>query len=77
MAANVLYSKLARAVFHADISFFERISVGKIVNRLGSDMETVDDQLPFMLNIVMAQVTRKPMSIGFLFVRCNCIPIMF
>ena len=77
VAANVLYSKLARAVFHADISFFERISVGKIVNRLGSDMETVDDQLPFMLNIVMAQVTRKPMSIGFLFVRCNCIPIMF
>ena len=62
VAAKVLYSKLARAVFHADISFFERISVGKIVNRLGSDMETVDDQLPFMLNIVMAQVTKKTMT---------------
>ena len=65
VAAKVLYSKLARAVFHADISFFERISVGKIVNRLGSDMETVDDQLPFMLNIVMAQVINKPLAIAF------------
>jgi ATP-binding cassette subfamily C (CFTR/MRP) protein 10 len=55
-AATEIYRKLTVAVFHTDISFFEKTSVGKIVNRFGSDMERVDDQLPFMLNIVLAQI---------------------
>jgi ATP-binding cassette subfamily C (CFTR/MRP) protein 10 len=55
-AATTIYRSLTSAVFLTDISFFERTSVGKIVNRFGTDTERVDDQLPFMLNIVLAQV---------------------
>lgn len=41
---------------NADLTFFEATSLGRIINRFGKDTNTIDDQLPFMLNIVLAQV---------------------
>lgn len=35
--------------------FFDTCTVGRILNRFSSDMYTVDDSLPFILNILLAQ----------------------
>ena len=55
-AADRIYSRLATAVFFSPLSFLETTSAGSLSNRLGKDTNTVDDQLPFMLNIVLAQI---------------------
>lgn len=55
-AASLLYARLTKAVLNTSIGFFESNSLGKIVNRFGKDTFCIDDQLPFMLNIVLAQV---------------------
>ena len=55
-AARVLYDGLMRSVFDADVSFFESMSMGKILNRFGRDSYCIDDSLPFTANIVLAQV---------------------
>lgn len=54
-AAKVLYTKLSLAVFHTDIKFFENITIGKLINRFGKDSNTIDDSLPFIMNILLAQ----------------------
>lgn len=40
----------------AKFRFFDITPVGRILNRFSSDTYTVDDSLPFMLNILLAQV---------------------
>lgn len=42
--------------FQAKFRFFDITPVGRILNRFSSDTYTVDDNLPFMLNILLAQV---------------------
>ena len=37
-------------------NFFHFLITGRIVNRFSSDLYTVDDSLPFILNIFLAQV---------------------
>lgn len=41
-------------LFQAKIIFFDCVSVGHILNRFSSDVGTVDDSLPFMMNILLA-----------------------
>lgn len=40
----------------AKVIFFDCTPVGRILNRFSSDVYTVDDSLPFMLNIFLAQI---------------------
>lgn len=40
----------------ASMEFFETSPLGRILNRFSSDTNTVDDALPFDLNILLAQV---------------------
>lgn len=42
--------------FQARIFFFDISPLGRILNRLSSDTYTVDDSLPFILNILLAQM---------------------
>ena len=53
-ACSHLYQQLAHAVFHTNISFFESNTVGRLVNRFGKDSNTIDDSLPFIMNILLA-----------------------
>lgn len=54
-AAVKLYDRLSVAVFHTDIDFFESTPVGRLTNRFGKDSNTIDDSLPFIMNILLAQ----------------------
>ncbi|XP_073826163.1 ATP-binding cassette sub-family C member 10 [Musca autumnalis] len=55
-AAKFIHNKLLNKVMYAKFSFFDITSVGRILNRFSSDTYTVDDSLPFILNILLAQV---------------------
>lgn len=71
-AARTIHNKLIRAVLRARTVFFDTTPAGRILNRLGqikeekmaalycfrfsSDLGTVDDSLPFILNIFLANL---------------------
>lgn len=55
-AATLLYDELAQAVLGASSASLEEVSLGQLTNRLGRDANTVDDSLPFILNILLAQI---------------------
>jgi len=42
-------------IVQAPVSFFDATPVGRILNRFSSDVFSVDDTLPFILNIFLAQ----------------------
>ena len=51
-----MYDNLSSSIFCASIQFFEENPTGRILNRFGRDTNTIDDNLPFMINIVLAQI---------------------
>jgi len=55
-AAKTIHVKLLRVILRAKTSFFDNNSAGRILNRFSSDLYTVDDSLPFILNIFLANL---------------------
>jgi len=55
-AARTIHSKLLKSVMRGKILFFDTTPVGQILNRFSSDLYTVDDSLPFILNIFLANL---------------------
>ena len=55
-AATFLHSRLIDIVLRAKMVFFDTTPVGRILNRLSSDVYAIDESLPFVLNIFLAQV---------------------
>ncbi|XP_022702926.1 multidrug resistance-associated protein 7-like isoform X3 [Varroa jacobsoni] len=50
-----VHDSLILRVLYAPITFFEQTPLGQVLNRLSSDVHTVDESLPFIANILFAQ----------------------
>ena len=55
-AAKSIHQRLLSSVLRAKTVFFDSTPTGRILNRFSSDVYTVDDSLPFILNIFLAQL---------------------
>ncbi|XP_059617131.1 ATP-binding cassette sub-family C member 10 [Phlebotomus argentipes] len=55
-AAQHVHQKLLKRVFAAKFQFFDVTPLGRILNRFSSDTYTIDDSLPFIFNILLAQI---------------------
>ncbi|XP_051148072.1 ABC transporter C family member 13 isoform X1 [Andrographis paniculata] len=53
-AAVRVHDRLLHNLIDAPISFFDQTPSGRILNRLSSDLYMIDDSLPFILNILLA-----------------------
>ncbi|QCE08894.1 ATP-binding cassette [Vigna unguiculata] len=53
-AATKVHNKLLNKLMNAPVQFFDQTPGGRILNRLSSDLYTIDDSLPFILNILLA-----------------------
>ncbi|KAL3633123.1 ABC transporter C member 13 [Castilleja foliolosa] len=53
-AAIRVHDRLLQSLTDAPVSFFDQTPSGRILNRLSSDLYTIDDSLPFILNILLA-----------------------
>ncbi|KAM9818916.1 ATP-binding cassette sub-family C member 10 [Syngnathus typhle] len=55
-AAASIHDRLLDRVVKATVSFFDTTPLGRVLNRFSSDVYAVDDSLPFVLNILLANV---------------------
>ncbi|XP_070788596.1 ATP-binding cassette sub-family C member 10 [Pituophis catenifer annectens] len=55
-AATIIHNRLLRRVMKATMTFFDTTPTGRILNRFSSDLYCVDDSLPFLLNIFLANI---------------------
>ncbi|NWX23536.1 MRP7 protein, partial [Aegotheles bennettii] len=55
-AATVIHNRLLQRVLKATVTFFDTTPTGQILNRFSSDLYCVDDSLPFILNIFLANI---------------------
>ncbi|XP_044748946.1 ATP-binding cassette sub-family C member 10 [Coccinella septempunctata] len=55
VAARRIHQMLLVSVMRAQSTFFDVSPVGRILNRFSSDTYTIDDSLPFIMNILLAQ----------------------
>ncbi|XP_008282467.1 multidrug resistance-associated protein 7 [Stegastes partitus] len=55
-AASAIHDRLLDRMLKATVSFFDTTPIGRILNRFSSDLYTVDDSLPFNLNILLANI---------------------
>ncbi|XP_037327748.2 ATP-binding cassette sub-family C member 10 [Pungitius pungitius] len=53
-AAAAIHDRLLDRVLQATASFFDTTPTGRVLNRFSSDLYAVDDSLPFILNILLA-----------------------
>nr|KAF6362437.1 ATP binding cassette subfamily C member 10 [Pipistrellus kuhlii] len=53
-AAAILHRRLLCRILMAPITFFDATPMGRVLNRFSSDVACVDDSLPFILNILLA-----------------------
>ena len=55
IAATKIYTQLTHITYHTSMSFYDHTPSGRILNRFGRDSNTIDDNLPFILNILLSQ----------------------
>ncbi|XP_047963792.1 ABC transporter C family member 13 [Salvia hispanica] len=53
-AAIKVHDQLLHKLIDSPVSFFDRTPSGRILNRFSSDLYAIDDSLPFILNILLA-----------------------
>nr|XP_042909398.1 ABC transporter C family member 13 [Parasteatoda tepidariorum] len=70
-AALFLHNSLLQRIVKATVSFFDVTPLGRIMNRFSSDVYCIDDTLPFIVNILLAQVFSLA---GCIFITCYGLP---
>ncbi|SCU78688.1 LAME_0A05358g1_1 [Lachancea meyersii CBS 8951] len=55
-ASRILHDNMARAVLRSPMSFFETTPVGRIINRFSSDMNSVDDNVQYVISFFLLSV---------------------
>ncbi|XP_065830509.1 ATP-binding cassette sub-family C member 10-like [Oscarella lobularis] len=55
-AATSIHRQLLLKILYAPVAFFDITPIGRIINRFSSDVYAIDDSLPFILNILLAQL---------------------
>ncbi|KAI5710558.1 hypothetical protein M8J75_009674 [Diaphorina citri] len=55
-AATKLHDQLLTSIMKARVLVFDLSPIGRILNRFSSDVDTIDDSLPFILNILLASL---------------------
>lgn len=55
-AATAIHNRLLDRVLKATVTFFDTTPLGRIMNRFSSDVYSVDDTLPFILNILLSNL---------------------
>ncbi|KAJ7951988.1 ABC transporter C family member 13 [Quillaja saponaria] len=53
-AAIKVHNRLLSKLINAPVQFFDQTPGGRILNRFSSDLYTIDDSLPFILNVLLA-----------------------
>ncbi|PAV80624.1 hypothetical protein WR25_12645 [Diploscapter pachys] len=56
VAAKNMHANLLHRLLEAPLSWWDHTPAGRVINRLCSDVYTVDDNLPFQLNIFLASL---------------------
>uniref|UniRef100_A0A5K3F1U0 ABC-type xenobiotic transporter n=1 Tax=Mesocestoides corti TaxID=53468 RepID=A0A5K3F1U0_MESCO len=70
-AAATIHERMLDTVLQGEMHFFDVTPLGRILNRFSSDVGTIDDGLPFLLNIFLAVVFGL---LGALVVTCLAMP---
>lgn len=53
-SATKVHNRLLSKLVNAPVQFFDQTPCGRILNRFSSDLYTIDDSLPFIMNILLA-----------------------
>lgn len=70
-AGKYIHESLIQNLVKASVKYFDTTPKGRILNRLSTDMYAIDDSLPFILNIFLANLVGL---IGILTVTCLSLP---
>ena len=71
LAGKHIHRRLIDRLSKASLNFYQSTPSGRILNRLSSDMYAIDDSLPFILNIFLANLFAL---VGMLSVTCYSLP---
>ncbi|CEP63614.1 ATP-binding cassette bilirubin transporter BPT1 LALA0_S08e06656g [Lachancea lanzarotensis] len=55
-ASRILHDNMASAVLRSPMSFFETTPIGRIINRFSSDMNSVDDNVQYVISFFLLSV---------------------
>ncbi|TNN13370.1 Multidrug resistance-associated protein [Schistosoma japonicum] len=73
VAASVVHESALDTILEGRLSYFNTTPQGRILNRFASDIGTVDDALPFQLNILLASLAGL---LGALVIVCISLPTL-
>uniref|UniRef100_A0A914H2V5 Multidrug resistance-associated protein 1 n=1 Tax=Globodera rostochiensis TaxID=31243 RepID=A0A914H2V5_GLORO len=72
-ASMIFHDKLLSSLFHSPMAFFDRTPLGRILNRLSSDIDRIDENIPFAVGYALAVFAE---AFNSLIAICIVIPVL-